>query len=78
MPWYLYTPITIPRDPLNPNNYTLVVGLPPACPGLNNFICAIQSAGVPQPIINQSLCEEMALALVNKIDTTNVKLKPTP
>lgn len=79
MPWYYYTPAGPPYNPCDPNQYTLVVGLPPGCPGANNYMCALQavdSAG--QPIITPDLCAEVATALQGRIDTTNVKLKPTP
>lgn len=79
MPWYLFTPTSTPRQTSNPNEYTLVTGNPPLCPGANNFLCAIQAIdNLGQPIIPYLLLAEISDALENRIDTTNVKLKPTP
>lgn len=79
MPWYYYTPPGPPYDNCNDTHFTLVVGLPPGCPGANNYLCAIQaidSAGLP--IITTDLCTQIATALRDRVDTTNVKLKATP
>lgn len=74
MPWYLFTPI-YPCDPCDPNNYTLVGNFPPSCPGPKNYLCAIQAMdNLGLPIITFSLCAEIATALQNNIDTTNVLL----
>ncbi|QQD16041.1 hypothetical protein [Sphingobacterium sp. UDSM-2020] len=76
MPWYSFTPTLNPSEPANPNEYTLL-GAVPSCPGNNNFLCAIQANdNMGQPIIDAALLAEISLALQNRIDRTNVKLKP--
>ncbi|MNL55490.1 hypothetical protein D3C87_1789090 [compost metagenome] len=79
MPWYLYTPVTIPPDVCNPNNYTLVGSIPPNCPNPNNFLCAIQANdNLGKPIITFALICEIANAVNNRTETTNVLLRPNP
>ncbi|MEN5232884.1 hypothetical protein [Sphingobacterium faecium] len=78
MPWYSYNPIdSYPHNPLNPNNYTLIGIVPPLCPDPNDFLCAIQSAGGAKPTISSGLCQQMVIALANKIETSNILLRPT-
>ncbi len=77
MPWYSFTPLgSAPFSPADPNNYTLL-GSAPLCPGVNSFTCAIQANdNMGKPDIDFTLLAEIALALENRIDRTNVKLKP--
>lgn len=76
MPWYSFTPTLSPSNPHDPNEYTLL-GSAPSCPGVNNFICAIQANdNMGKPDITVELCIELLIALQNRIDRTNVKLKP--
>jgi len=76
MPWYVFNPGSFPASPCDPNNYILV-GTAPNCPGVNNVLCAIQADdNMEHPILTAALCSEIATALQNKIDTTNVKLRP--
>jgi hypothetical protein len=75
MPWYSFTPIPPSCDPNNPNNWTLVGPIPPPCPPPNNFLCAIQASdNMGKPIITVALSAEIAFALQNHVDTTNVLL----
>lgn len=77
MPWYLYTPITVPTDICNPNNYTLVGTIPPSCPNPNNYLCAIQALdSMGRPILTFALMCEIATALQTHMESTNVLLKP--
>lgn len=77
MPWYVFNPIDpFPHNPCDPNNYVLIGSTPPSCPGANNYLCAIQAAdNLGKPIITPALCNEIALALLNHIDTVNVLLR---
>ncbi|NJI74041.1 hypothetical protein HCX49_12590 [Sphingobacterium kitahiroshimense] len=77
MPWYVYNPVdSFPHNPCSPNNYVLIGTTPPSCPAPNNFLCAIQASdNMGSPIITAALCQEIALALQNRIDTTNVLLR---
>jgi len=76
MPWYEFTPTLSPSQPANPNEYTLIPN-PLPCPGSNEVLCVIQANdNMGKPILNLALVSEIALALQNRIDTTNVKLKP--
>ncbi len=76
MPWYVFNPINSPASPCDPNNYVLIGSSPPSCPGPNKFLCAIQASdNMEIPIITCELCSEIALALQNRIDTTNVLLR---
>lgn len=77
MPWYSYTPITFPGDIGDPNNYTLLTMLPPSCPGLNNYLCAIQAYdNMGYPILTPALICEIANALQNRMTGINVLLRP--
>ncbi|MGA6118309.1 hypothetical protein [Sphingobacterium anhuiense] len=76
MPWYTFTPLGMPRNPSDPNQYTLI-GAPPSCPNPNNYICSIQAMdNSGQPIITLPLLCEIAIALENRMESTNVLLKP--
>ncbi|MGJ1322847.1 hypothetical protein ACR780_09170 [Sphingobacterium faecium] len=78
MPWYSYNPGA--QDVSNPNNYTLVGSTPPSCPNPNNFLCAIQAAdngGFPILFLIW-LIIEIANAINNRTESTNVRLRPTP
>ncbi|UZJ63249.1 hypothetical protein OKW96_12045 [Sphingobacterium sp. KU25419] len=77
MPWYQFTPPGLPKDPSDPNQYTLVGNTPAACPGINLRLCSIQANdNMGHPIITVALISEIALALENKTTTVNVFLKP--
>ncbi|WP_400261166.1 hypothetical protein ACFX5U_14545 [Sphingobacterium sp. SG20118] len=74
MNWYLFTG----SDPTNPAHYTLVVSKP-NCTG-SKQICAIRATndGSNNPVITNSLQNEMILALQNCISSANVLLKDRP
>jgi hypothetical protein len=78
MPWYLY--IAGRTDVSDPNNYTPAGTLPPNCPANKLFLCAIQANdNSGQPVLNNiNLFIEIANAVNNRTETTNVKLRPTP
>lgn len=79
MPWYSFSPIdTFPHDPGNPNNYTAVGSSTPSCPNPNDYLCAIQAAdNSGKPLITQALETQITIALANKVESTNVLLRPT-
>lgn len=79
MPWYSFTPIdSYPYNTGDPNNYTLVGTNPPTCPSPKIKLCAIQAAdNQTKPIFTQALALEMATALNNSIESTNVLLRPS-
>lgn len=79
MPWYSFIPIdTFPHNTTDPNNYQLVGILPPNCPTPKSHLCAIQAAdNSGLPIITTALTAEMADALNNSFESTNVLLRPT-
>jgi hypothetical protein len=73
MPWYKYNG----GDPGNPNNFDLIGSTPPSCPSPNNRLCAIQASdNMGQPIITAALVAEIASAVNNRMETTNVLLCP--
>ncbi|MGJ1322849.1 hypothetical protein ACR780_09180 [Sphingobacterium faecium] len=77
MSWYAFTPAGLPKNPCDPNSYTLIGNTPPSCPNPNNFLCAIQANdNLGAPIITFPLQCEIAIALQNRTDTVNVLLKP--
>lgn len=77
MPWYAFTPAGNPRNPCDPNNYTLIGIIPPSCPNPNNWLCAVQAFdNMGQPIFTLALQCEIAIALQNRTDTVNVLMKP--
>jgi hypothetical protein len=70
MPWYIFIP---------PNFWIIVGSLPPSCPFPKNYLCALQANdNSGQPIITLALQIEIANAVNNRTESTNVKLKPTP
>lgn len=78
MPWYQFTPPGLPRDPTDPNQYTLFGSTPASCAGSNLIICSIQADdNMGKPIITVALISEMVRALENKATTINVYLKPS-
>lgn len=81
MPWYSFTPVdTFPHNTVDPNNYTLSGITPPSCPNPNNFLCAIQApdnSGKPNFAAAPGLPAEIANAINNRTETTNVHLRPT-
>ncbi|MOA49248.1 hypothetical protein D3C78_1721040 [compost metagenome] len=78
MPWYSYNPVdAFPHDACNPNSYTNVGNTPPSCPSPNNHLCAIQANdNAGKPIFTRALLCEIVTALNNRVDTTNVQLRP--
>lgn len=81
MPWYLFNPVDpFPHNTVDPNNYNLVGLIPPTCPSPNLRLCSIQAAdnlGKPNFALSPNLPAEIANALNNRVDTTNVLLRPT-
>lgn len=77
MPWYEYIPVdSFPHDPGHLPSYTNVGGSPPTCPSPNDYLCAVQASdNGGKPILTSALYQEMARALNNRVDTTNVKLR---
>ena len=76
MPWYSFQ--VGGTDPLDPNQYGPPLGVPPACPSPKNFLCAIQTNdNGGHPIITAAICAEIIMALQNRTESTNVKLRPT-
>lgn len=77
MPWYEFTPNGLPKDPCDPNQYTLLGNGPSACPGSNVVLCSIQAMdNMGQPILTFALICEIVRALENKTTSVNVFLKP--
>lgn len=78
MPWYSFNPLGgFPFDVSDPNNYTLVGIFPPNCPDPNLHLCAIQAVNIGgRPLITCALICEIANALNNNLETTNVLLRP--
>lgn len=75
MPWYQYNGI----NPSNPNAFTLIGNTPPNCAGPKTYLCAIQAQdNSGQPIITLELTLEIANAVNNRTESTNVRLRPTP
>ncbi len=79
MPWYLFNPIdTFPHNTVDPNNYDPIGSIPPSCPNPNTKLCAIQANdNLGNPIITLALAGEMASAINNNFESTNVLLRPT-
>jgi len=77
MPWYKFTPNGLPKDPTDPNQYTLNGNVPSPCPGSNNTLCSIQADdNMGHPTITVALLCEIIWALENKINSVNVSLRP--
>lgn len=70
MPWFSFTG----TDPVLPAHYTLVTS-EPSCPGTQH-ICAIQASndGDGNPVITNTLKNEMIRTLNARLSSTNVKL----
>jgi hypothetical protein len=79
MPWYIYNPTgTPPYNIGGACNYNPVGSSPPSCAGPNNYLCGIQANDIGgKPIITQALILEIAEAVNNKTETTNVVLRST-
>lgn len=76
MPWYLYDPGA--TDVTDPNNYGPPLIIPPNCPTPKRYLCAIQANdNSGSPVILIVLVNEIANALNNGSESTNVKLRPT-
>jgi hypothetical protein len=79
MPWYLYTPGLVPNIS-DPNQYGPPLAIPPNCPSPKNYLCAIQAtdnSGHPWLLGNITLFIEIANALNTRMESVNVKLRPT-
>lgn len=85
MPWYYFTPNSPLRNVGDSSNYTRIsnvppaTGLPTACLNPPNFSCAIQAmdnSGLP--VITNALVLEIANALENRTNSTNVTLNVSP
>ena len=77
MPWYSYTPTTLLSNVCDPNNYTLVGVLPPACPSPKRRLCAVQAVdNMGRPILTPALLCEIASAMQNSLEGVNVRLRP--
>jgi len=77
MPWYIYDAAA--TDVSDPNNYGSPTTLPPVCPSPKNFLCAVQTndiSGSPD-LTSFALMAEIANAINNRLESTNVKLRPT-
>lgn len=77
MPWYVYDAAAL--DVSNPNNYGPALSTPPTCPNPKNFLCAVQTndiSGSPD-LTSFALMVEIANAINNRLESTNVKLRPT-
>lgn len=77
MPWYVYDAGA--TDVTDPNNYGPPLAFPPSCSGLKIFLCAIQAIdNLGKPLLTLiQLIIEIANALNNRMDSTNVKLRAT-
>lgn len=76
MPWYLFCPTGFPADTSDPTFYQLPQSVPPNCPGQKNYLCAIQANdNLGSPIITAPLMLEIANAVNNRAESTNVKLR---
>lgn len=75
MPWYIYTLIN--GDICDVNNYTLYGPTAPLCGTPKLHLCAIQANdNMGRPILTSVIVCEIASALQNKTESTNVRLKP--
>lgn len=76
MPWYVFQ--TNGTNPSDPNQYGPPQITAPTCPGDNLFLCAIQANdNMGHPHIDCTLIIEIAIAIQNRTDSINVKLRPT-
>lgn len=72
MSWYQYNGGNI----CDPNNYILLSAAP-SCPTPNEILCAIQATdNMGSPTLTFSLLCEIGNAMVNRSESTNVRLKP--
>lgn len=78
MPWYVFCPNdAFPNDVCNPNNYILVDEFLINCPNPSRHLCTIQASdNAGLPIITCALICEIANALNNNFESTNVLLRP--
>jgi hypothetical protein len=72
MNWFNFTG----TDPSKPSHYTLLSALP-TCVGPTQKMCALQATndGNAEPIITESLKDEMIYSLENQVNNSNVRLK---
>lgn len=77
MSWFIFTG----TDPSQPSHYTFSPATtPPSCPGTPQALCAIQDMndGFNNPKLEEDIQAEIANALENQVNTTNVRLKARP
>ncbi|HCU46050.1 hypothetical protein [Sphingobacterium faecium] len=77
MAWFIFTG----TDPSQSSHYTLSPGTtPPSCPGAPEALCSIQDMndGFNNPKLESAIQAEIANALQNEVNTTNVRLKARP
>lgn len=72
MSWFS---LNVNGNPTQPGDYSPVAS--PSCPTGTNKICAIQADpdGSGQPVITDSLKDEMIVALHSRTSSTNVQLR---
>lgn len=72
MAWFIFTTYS---DPTDSDNYTLTSGSPFCNNGTR--LCAIQASdnGNGHPVLDNSIRDEMLIALESQTPSTNVKLK---
>jgi len=74
---YSWFVCVVPSNPCSPSSYIKITGLP-ICEGVEK-VCAIYAQVDPnntnRPLIPNSLCSEIAMALSNEMNTDNVKLR---
>lgn len=79
MPWYLFTPSGIQRDPFDPNQYTLLQFSPTVCVGEKQYLHAVQAMdNMGSPVFSVALMREIGWAFENRMQSTNVLLKAHP
>jgi hypothetical protein len=77
MAWFIFTG----TDPSQSSHYTLSPGpTPPSCPGAPQALCSLQAMndGFNNPLLDDVILSEIANALENQVNTTNVRLKARP
>ncbi|WP_400261335.1 hypothetical protein ACFX5U_15585 [Sphingobacterium sp. SG20118] len=76
MPWYVYN--AGGTNVSNPNNYILIGSTAPTCTSPKLFLCAIQANdNMGWPTVTNALILEIANAVNNVTESTNVKLRAT-
>jgi hypothetical protein len=79
MPWYKFKPIPPSCDICDPNNYIPAGILPIFCSSPKTFVCVIQTIdNMGKPVITIPLCIEINNAIINRVESTNVRLDNIP